>query len=100
MNPAYYLSRHSYKSEQSILNLMTSKVLPLLIARPDRPHAVYTILNSGSIRFDVFKGPFTRNDQVRLTSLQHVTRLTRPSPSQWIILPFSPSEPPLALFVS
>lgn len=46
---------------------MTSKVLPLLIDRPDRQNPAYTILNSGSIRFDIFKGPFTRNDQVGLT---------------------------------
>ncbi|KAL8280258.1 hypothetical protein RQP46_007372 [Phenoliferia psychrophenolica] len=69
---AYYLSRHAFTSEHSILHLMTSKVLPLLVDRPDRPSPAYTILNSGSIRFDVFKGPFTRNDQ-------------------WIILPFTNS---------
>ncbi|KAK4701247.1 hypothetical protein P7C70_g4988, partial [Phenoliferia sp. Uapishka_3] len=60
---SYYLSRHSHQSSKSILNLMTSKVLPLLIKRPDRPNKAVTILNSGSIRFNIFKGPFTRNDQ-------------------------------------
>lgn len=43
---------------------MTDEVLPLLVIRPDRPHASVTILNTGSIRFDVFQGAFTRNDQV------------------------------------
>lgn len=43
---------------------MTSKVLPLLVDRPDLPYSHITILNTGSIRFDIFKGPFTRNDQV------------------------------------
>lgn len=48
-----------------MFNLMVSHVLPLLVNRPDRKHAHMTILNTGSIRFDIFKGPFTRNDQVR-----------------------------------
>lgn len=62
---AYYLARYSHTSHKSLLNLMVSEVLPTLIDRPDRPFDSITILNSGSIRFDVFKGPFTRNDQVR-----------------------------------
>lgn len=61
---AYYLYRHPHTSDKSILKLLTDKVLPLLVTRPDRPHPSLTVLNSGSIRFDIFKGPFTRNDQV------------------------------------
>lgn len=69
---AYYLYRHPPTSSKSLLNLLTSRVLPLLVnsARPDRPWPSLTILNSGSVRFDIFKGDFTRNDQ-------------------WIMLPFS-----------
>ncbi|KAM0749330.1 hypothetical protein T439DRAFT_290562 [Meredithblackwellia eburnea MCA 4105] len=68
---SYYLSRHSFKSPKSILRLMTQEVLPLLIQREDRQNVQrMTVLNSGSIRFDIFEGPFTRNDQ-------------------WIILPFT-----------
>ncbi|ORY78038.1 Metallo-dependent phosphatase-like protein [Leucosporidium creatinivorum] len=69
---SYYLYRHPHTSDKSILKLLTDKVLPLLVTRPDRPYPSLTILNSGSIRFDIFKGPFTRNDQ-------------------WIILPFTNS---------
>ncbi|SCZ87711.1 BZ3500_MvSof-1268-A1-R1_Chr2-2g05177 [Microbotryum saponariae] len=69
---SYYLSRHPHNSQQSILNLLTTRVLPLLVTRPDRPNPSWVVLNSGSVRFDVFKGPFTRNDQ-------------------WIILPFTNS---------
>lgn len=47
---------------------MTSKVLPLLVRRDDRPFQHLTVLNSGSIRFDIFKGEFTRNDQVGFCS--------------------------------
>ncbi|SCV70422.1 BQ2448_1816 [Microbotryum intermedium] len=69
---SYYLSRHPHNSQQSILNLLTTRVLPLLVTRPDRANPSWVVLNSGSVRFDIFKGPFTRNDQ-------------------WIILPFSES---------
>ncbi|KAK4049583.1 hypothetical protein OIV83_004081 [Microbotryomycetes sp. JL201] len=67
---SYYLYRYSPWSRKSILNLMTSQVLPSMIKRPDRPYESITVLNTGSIRFDIFKGEFTRNDQ-------------------WIILPFT-----------
>ncbi|KAM0786669.1 hypothetical protein ACM66B_002117 [Microbotryomycetes sp. NB124-2] len=67
---SYYLYRYLPWSRKSILNLMTSDVLPSLIRRPDRLYESVTILNTGSVRFDIFKGDFTRNDQ-------------------WIILPFT-----------
>ncbi|GAA6007091.1 hypothetical protein JCM10207_001503 [Rhodosporidiobolus poonsookiae] len=66
----YFLHRYPAHTPSSIFHLVTTKVLPLLIQRDDRPHKPFTVLNTGSIRFDVFKGPFTRNDQ-------------------WIILPFT-----------
>lgn len=69
---AYYLSRYPFTSPKSVMHLMTREVLPAIIKRPDRPHPSYTVLNSGSIRYDILKGPFTRNDQ-------------------WIILPFDNS---------
>jgi hypothetical protein len=66
---AYYLYRHPVTSDQSIFKLLTTRVLPLLVTRPDRPYPTLTILNTGSVRFDIFKGPFTRNDQVCFSSL-------------------------------
>ncbi|GAA6025510.1 hypothetical protein JCM8202_001976 [Rhodotorula sphaerocarpa] len=66
----YFLSRYPYTSRHSVLNLMTREVLPRMVRREDREREMFMVLNSGSIRFDIFKGPFTRNDQ-------------------WIILPFT-----------
>ncbi|POY76504.1 calcineurin family phosphoesterase [Rhodotorula taiwanensis] len=66
----YFLYRYPHTSEHSVLNLMTREVLPKMVTRTDRPYEMLMLLNSGSIRFDIFKGPFTRNDQ-------------------WIILPFT-----------
>ncbi|GAA5876516.1 hypothetical protein JCM16303_003565 [Sporobolomyces ruberrimus] len=65
----YFLHRYPATSKHSILNLLTTEILPTLIRRDDRPLEPYTVLNTGSVRFDLFKGPFTRNDQ-------------------WILLPF------------
>lgn len=65
---AYWQSRYPPTSPHSVLNLLTSEVLPLLVTRPDRAKPL-VILNTGSIRFDIFEGPFTRN-------------------TQWIIMPF------------
>ncbi|GAA5919884.1 hypothetical protein JCM5296_004607, partial [Sporobolomyces johnsonii] len=65
----YFLYHYPATSPHSIFQLLTTKVLPLLIRRDDRPHKPFTVLNTGSVRFDIFKGAFTRNDQ-------------------WIVLPF------------
>ncbi|GAA5953147.1 hypothetical protein JCM3765_007425 [Sporobolomyces pararoseus] len=65
----YFLHRFPATSKHSIFNLLTTQILPTLIRREDRPLKPYTILNTGSVRFDLFEGPFTRNDQ-------------------WILLPF------------
>lgn len=62
-NTAFYLSRFPLRSEMSIFSLLTANVLPNLLVRPDRPAKPMVILNTGSVRFDIFKGPFTRNDQ-------------------------------------
>ncbi|GAA5931408.1 hypothetical protein JCM1841_001659, partial [Sporobolomyces salmonicolor] len=65
----YFLYHYPATSPHSIFQLLTAKVLPLMIRREDRPHKPFTVLNTGSVRFDVFKGAFTRNDH-------------------WIVLPF------------
>jgi hypothetical protein len=62
----FYLYRYPHTSPHSVLNLMTSEVLPKMVRRTGRGYEPYVVLNTGSIRFDIFKGPFTRNDQVRV----------------------------------
>ncbi|GAA5984914.1 hypothetical protein JCM10908_002448 [Rhodotorula pacifica] len=70
----YYLYRYPHTSPHSVLNLMTKEVLPKMVLDKSRrergEYEPFMVLNSGSIRFDIFEGPFTRNDQ-------------------WIILPFT-----------
>lgn len=62
----YYLSRVPASSSSSLLHLLTQNVLPTVIStsnsnRTKIPNIV--IANSGSQRFDIYKGPFTKNDQ-------------------------------------
>lgn len=62
----YYLDRVPYPSEDSVVSLFIDKVLPIVLpaSNPERAGVPSIILaNAGSQRFDVFKGPFTRNDE-------------------------------------
>ena len=62
----YYLDRVPYGDNSSLLSLLADQVLPKVVrpsekSRQDRKSLV--LINSGSQRFDVYSGPFTRNDQ-------------------------------------
>ena len=62
----YYLDRVPHGHEQSLLTLVEQRILPEIVrpANPDRAHRPSVILlNSGSQRFDVYAGGFTKNDQ-------------------------------------
>ncbi|UZJ56308.1 hypothetical protein CBS101457_005628 [Exobasidium rhododendri] len=62
----YYLSRVPASSNSSLLHLLTQSILPTVIStsNPSRSSIPNIVLaNSGSQRFDVYKGPFTKNDQ-------------------------------------
>ncbi|CAE6460799.1 unnamed protein product [Rhizoctonia solani] len=62
----YYLSRTPYPSNSSVLTLLVNEVIPkaLAIGNPSRASVPNTVIvNSGSQRFDLYAGPFTRNDQ-------------------------------------
>ncbi|KAK4570542.1 hypothetical protein LTR86_002623 [Recurvomyces mirabilis] len=54
----YWLNRAPYPAEDSLLTLLEQEVMPDTFNRSlDRPSIVIT--NSGAMRFDIFKGPFT-----------------------------------------
>ncbi|SPO21212.1 uncharacterized protein UTRI_00689 [Ustilago trichophora] len=62
----YYLDRVPYGDSSSLLSLLADQVLPKVVrpsekSRQDKKSLV--LINSGSQRFDVYSGPFTRNDQ-------------------------------------
>ncbi|OAA79054.1 Ser/Thr protein phosphatase family [Akanthomyces lecanii RCEF 1005] len=57
-----WMSRAKYPSEDSIFSWLETEVLPDVVQHPKRQDkARLAILNTGGIRFDIFKGPFTRD---------------------------------------
>lgn len=62
----YYLQRVPINDTSSLINFMTNKVLPTVIStsNPDRKNVSNIVIaNTGSQRFDLYAGPFTKNDQ-------------------------------------
>lgn len=56
----YWMTRKPYPHKDSIYTLLEKDVIPSVAVNPDRkdvPRLV--IVNTGAVRFDVFKGPFT-----------------------------------------
>nr|POF18493.1 uncharacterized protein CFP56_63037 [Quercus suber] len=53
----YWLSRAPYPSKGSMISWLEDHVLPDTFARSKTPSIVIT--NTGAMRFDIFKGPFT-----------------------------------------
>lgn len=53
----YWLSRAPYPSDESLLTWLEKEVLPDTVSARKTPSIVIT--NSGAMRFDIFKGPFT-----------------------------------------
>jgi hypothetical protein len=53
----YWLNRAPYPSNDSLLTWLNDEVVPDMYRDTSRPSIV--LFNSGALRFDVFKGPFT-----------------------------------------
>lgn len=62
----YTLSRDPYPSSGSLLSLLANQVLPTALAINNTRSNISNIIitNSGELRFDIYKGPFTKNDQL------------------------------------
>ncbi|OTA61463.1 ser/Thr protein phosphatase family [Hypoxylon sp. EC38] len=57
-----WMSRAPYPSDSSIFSWLETQVLPQSIANEDRKDVPrLAILNTGAIRFDIFKGAFTKD---------------------------------------
>ncbi|CAI6093851.1 unnamed protein product [Clonostachys chloroleuca] len=58
----YWMSRAKHGSEDNLYTFIENEVFPGVVVneeRKDKPRL--TIMNTGGIRFDIFKGPFTRD---------------------------------------
>ncbi|KAH8926096.1 hypothetical protein BT69DRAFT_1239417 [Atractiella rhizophila] len=61
---AYWLNRYPVSDERSVTQLLVGKVFPSRVSSPTRkdvPHLI--IFNVGGVRYDIYAGPFTNNDQ-------------------------------------
>ncbi|KAJ7913903.1 Metallo-dependent phosphatase-like protein [Mycena leptocephala] len=61
----FTLSRSPYPSNNSVLSLMT-EAMPVALTINNTRAAIPNIMitNSGELRFDIYAGPFTKNDQL------------------------------------
>lgn len=80
---SYYTNRAPYPGKNNLFTLLETEVLPLLEGEGERnEHARFILANTGSIRFDLFKGPYTKDSGY----------IVSPFMNNWVYLP----EVPLA----
>ncbi|KAJ8516929.1 hypothetical protein ONZ45_g5811 [Pleurotus djamor] len=62
----YFINEAPYPSEGSLLSLFAEKAVPIATAANNTRSSIpnYFVTNSGSQRFNIFSGPFTKNDQL------------------------------------
>lgn len=87
----FWTNRAPYPSNQSIFTLLQDKVLPGMVfdeKRGNRPRLVLT--NTGAIRFDIFKGPFSVDNKFTVSPFTNGFRYIKD-------VPFSVSKRLLAI---
>ncbi|KAM0263875.1 hypothetical protein ACHAQJ_000910 [Trichoderma viride] len=58
-----WMTRAPYPGKDSVYTWLEEEVLPGIVANKDRQDKPrLAVVNTGGIRFDIFKGPFTRDD--------------------------------------
>ncbi|KAG1453948.1 hypothetical protein G6F56_007440 [Rhizopus delemar] len=55
----------------SIYHLITHEVLPKTIADTSRANVPFFLYNSGGIRFDIYKGPFTKSNTYQISPFEN-----------------------------
>ncbi|CEP65036.1 Smn1p LALA0_S18e00276g [Lachancea lanzarotensis] len=81
----FYMYSKPIDSKHNIYNLLTSKVLPTLKSdKTDESKSRFTIINTGSIRYDLYEGNFTKDTEY----------IVSPFPNDWnfVEVPFSLAE--------
>lgn len=72
-----WMSRAKYPSDDSIFTWLETEVIPDIIVNPERKGIpTLAITNTGAIRFDIFKGAFTRD----------TTYIISPFVSKWLYI--------------
>ncbi|SCU91864.1 LAFA_0F06326g1_1 [Lachancea sp. 'fantastica'] len=81
----YYMYSRPISSKHNIYNLLTTKVLPNLKSdRTDESKSRFIIINTGSIRYDLYEGNFTKDTEY----------IVSPFPNDWnfVDVPLSLAE--------
>ncbi|CAO3675668.1 unnamed protein product [Rhizopus microsporus] len=66
----YPLSAVPVNDNSSVFRLITQEVMPKVVADHSRPNTPYFLYNSGGIRYDVYKGPFTLSNMYQLSPFE------------------------------
>jgi hypothetical protein len=74
----YWLNRAPYPADNSLLTWLEKEVLPDTFSGKKRPSIVIT--NSGAMRFDIFKGPFTIDSTFLVSPFTSGFRLAKDIP--------------------
>ncbi|SZF01785.1 unnamed protein product [Blumeria hordei] len=76
-----YLNRAPYHSDESLLTWLEKEVLPVIATTPERKaYPRIVLMNSGAIRFDIFKGAFTRDTSFILSPFVNQFRFIKNVP--------------------
>lgn len=70
----YYMDRAPYPSERSVYTLFEENILPLLTSPPElvaKQQTRFVFLNTGALRFDMFKGPYTKDSTFILSPFRN-----------------------------
>lgn len=61
----YYVSTRPLNSEENLYHLVTHKILPNLIPPKNYEPSMsrFILINTGSVRYDLYKGPFTKDTE-------------------------------------
>lgn len=79
VNTNYYLDYVPLDNKKSIFHLLTSRILPSLEYLADAKDERIIIINTGSVRYDLYKGPYTVDTQYIISPFENNwTKITLP----------------------
>ncbi|PNH42208.1 hypothetical protein VD0004_g5054 [Verticillium dahliae] len=75
-----WMSRAEYPSNSSLYTWLETEVLPDVIKKPHDDKSRLAIINTGTMRFDIFEGPFTQDSTYIVSPFISKFRLVRNVP--------------------
>ncbi|KAJ4349974.1 uncharacterized protein N0V89_008595 [Didymosphaeria variabile] len=75
-----WVSRRPYPHKESIFTWLDTQVLPQSMKPSDEAKQAIVIINTGGIRFDIFKGPFTKDTKFLVSPFTSSVRYIKDVP--------------------